>query len=645
MCFYFMRNKLSENLPWEEAEEGEEDDGKGRAALTFSYVSSEKLIQEAPFDSFPDIMFSLIHARTRQPAPEDTATVIYAIYLLVGSVLRAPHLLNGLYALPQFEQRLLDVLCCQSKDIRRQLASRLAHLCQHFENSQTKPAREMPMRFFLRLLLAKLPRQSIPDRPIEHYFQLLCDLLMAAPDRLIAEALQATTSTDIVTTPAVAAAAAAAAASGGGDDDDDGDGSSVSPSACDDLVLKVVRWIKARPLIEHSPYGAPDQVLAGLMRVLRTLLAKVATPATKESLGQGQTRMMSELLDVCLFADPGALTESGMHVDTSVNPAKCKTPLTRGAAYGLLAELCSGCSVNFTDVVNFFADRHLKAPPIKRWSDPGSLNKSTQYVGLRNLGATCYQNSVCQQVYMVPELREAILAAPLESGPKQPDKMLYHVQRMMAFLRESDAQYFDTEPFVKVQRVYGDPVNPRQQEDCVEFWQRLQEQLEERLKGLPQDKVFANLFNVDTLRWMVCQGHENPLPGSNESVLQVEFAPTIDEALDKTFNLSGDPVSDYMCKVCDEHVNGIIRAAIKRVPDHLVIMLRRFEWDYTGAIQRKKILDHFEISHRVNLGSYTKEGRDAKELRGQTINSPDMEFRARWHPRPLWSHHGLGPLL
>ena len=49
--------------------------------------------------------------------------------------------------------------------------------------------------------------------------------------------------------------------------------------------------------------------------------------------------------------------------------------------------------------------------------DPSALppkSKSVEYVGLKNLGATCYINSLVQQLFMIKPFREALLNASLE---------------------------------------------------------------------------------------------------------------------------------------------------------------------------------------------------------------------------------------
>jgi len=158
-----------------------------------------------------------------------------------------------------------------------------------------------------------------------------------------------------------------------------------------------------------------------------------------------------------------------------------------------------------------------------------SKEKSTLgYLGLQNQGATCYMNSLVQQMFMIPEFRQGILIAeenkevtaaievlnptlpllfvayllmnvvaqaampkpkPKDRGKEKDskekdsdedeekddnaDNVLYQMQRMFAYMQESDKRYFDTIDFCGSYKDFdGRPVNVSQQMDANEFFNR-----------------------------------------------------------------------------------------------------------------------------------------------------------------------------
>ena len=54
--------------------------------------------------------------------------------------------------------------------------------------------------------------------------------------------------------------------------------------------------------------------------------------------------------------------------------------------------------------------------------------ESGGYVGLRNAAATCYMNSVLQQLYMQPDIRDGVLAAKPVTDNEQPISFFYTFQ-------------------------------------------------------------------------------------------------------------------------------------------------------------------------------------------------------------------------
>ncbi len=82
------------------------------------------------------------------------------------------------------------------------------------------------------------------------------------------------------------------------------------------------------------------------------------------------------------------------------------------AAYSLLVELARNCAENTTLIIDELIRMHHTyneslskefeyEPPIER-------RAACNFVGLKNAGATCYMNSVLQQLYNVPNICDQV---------------------------------------------------------------------------------------------------------------------------------------------------------------------------------------------------------------------------------------------
>lgn len=58
-------------------------------------------------------------------------------------------------------------------------------------------------------------------------------------------------------------------------------------------------------------------------------------------------------------------------------------------------------------------------------------------VGLQNLGATCYMNSVLQQIFMVPDFRTGLLSCAVDDKDEgnENQKVLFQLQRIFSYLQ------------------------------------------------------------------------------------------------------------------------------------------------------------------------------------------------------------------
>lgn len=133
----------------------------------------------------------------------------------------------------------------------------------------------------------------------------------------------------------------------------------------------------------------------------------------------------------CLFAHPNSKDR---------NLPKCKQQNTRSAAFDLLIEMIKGCEENQLILIKLLYKQHTFNSHNTYVWDYWPANDSRSecgYVGLINLGATCYMASCVQHLFMFPKVRKVILSSKVSKNTKNAP-VLHELQRMFAFLLESE---------------------------------------------------------------------------------------------------------------------------------------------------------------------------------------------------------------
>ena len=235
----------------------------------------------------------------------------------------------------------------------------------------------------------------------------------------------------------------------------------------DALARHLADCIRSREILDHQDGNIEDDGLTGLLR-LATSVIKHKPPFKFSREGQEFLRDIFNLL----FLLPSLKDRQ---------QPKCKSHSSRAAAYDLLVEMVKGSVENYRLLHNWVMAQHMQsshAPYKWDYWPHDDVRAECRFVGLTNLGATCYLASTIQQLYMIPEARQAIFTAKYSEDMKHKTTLL-ELQKMFTYLMESECKAYNPRPFCKTYTMDKQPLNTGEQKDMTEFFTDLITKIEE----------------------------------------------------------------------------------------------------------------------------------------------------------------------
>jgi ubiquitin carboxyl-terminal hydrolase 34 len=169
---------------------------------------------------------------------------------------------------------------------------------------------------------------------------------------------------------------------------------------------------------------------------------------------------------------------------------------TRAAVYRLLCTITVDYDrADFVQVLKWIVDVLEQTPDARhfgldrtRW-----LRSGTGYLGLRNLGNTCYMNSLLTQLYMNPGFRSLLISYPLTD--KRAQSLLHETQMLFGNMQTTYYKAADPWSLSQTVRTYtGEAINVGEQMDVEEFFNLLFDQWEEQMLSPAAKQAFRSFY-------------------------------------------------------------------------------------------------------------------------------------------------------
>ena len=255
-------------------------------------------------------------------------------------------------------------------------------------------------------------------------------------------------------------------------------------------------------------------------------------------------------------------------------------------------------------------------PDTQNWNYvPGDSFKQIR-CGLTNLGATCYINSVSQQLFNIPQIQDFFVTTDFKYPPIQ----AFH--QLFTQLKYSARKAIDMHKFGNEWTGWGEEkLDPRAQQDAIEFLTLLLT----RIEAFPP---VHDLVVGQTVTERIGSDGKYKSDQETETFTALPLVVMDQHCIADSLKVMSVPeiISDYKPDGYDHGINLECTTKITKLPPYLIVQLKRFDYSIETGMKIKLDQEyHFEESFDFKPYFYGPEQETRYNLSGVVVHQGDAE--------------------